>query len=134
LKVVIAFITDAYQRLLITQRALDSHYGGYWELPGGKLDAHEIPYQALVREIKEELNFDVMQAVGFATIEDGIEFSLFHVIEYQGNLSLNVGQMKHQWVNMSELTKYHFPKTNIKFFQCWKDYLEFNNGEFNPKA
>ena len=30
-----------------------------WELPGGRMDAHETPAQALMREFREELSIDV---------------------------------------------------------------------------
>jgi len=37
-KVAVALITDAEQRLLITQRAAHSSHAGFWEFPGGKLE------------------------------------------------------------------------------------------------
>ena len=44
--------------LLISQRHLDSHLGGLWEFPGGKVDTGESPEGALVREIREELGVE----------------------------------------------------------------------------
>lgn len=43
-----------------------------WELPGGKLEKNELPEQAVVRELKEELNIKVkpIKYIGFKEFED----------------------------------------------------------------
>lgn len=55
--VVAAAIIDAGQppRLLAAQRAYPPSLRGYWELPGGKVEAGEDYLLALQREIREEL-------------------------------------------------------------------------------
>ncbi|MEQ8850794.1 MAG: (deoxy)nucleoside triphosphate pyrophosphohydrolase [Phycisphaerales bacterium] len=45
--------------ILITRRPADRVYAGYWELPGGKLEAGESVEAAVVRELAEELGVDV---------------------------------------------------------------------------
>jgi 8-oxo-dGTP diphosphatase len=42
-------------RLLITRRPWQSHLGGYWEFPGGKLELGESARGAAEREVHEEL-------------------------------------------------------------------------------
>ena len=45
--------------------------GGLWEFPGGKVDPDETPEQALVREIREELDVEVTPAGHLTTVEHG---------------------------------------------------------------
>ena len=45
--------------LLAAQRPDEKPLGGYWELPGGKLEANESPEEALRRELAEELGIKV---------------------------------------------------------------------------
>ncbi|HSI51775.1 MAG TPA: NUDIX domain-containing protein [Ideonella sp.] len=42
-------------RFLLTSRPEGKVYAGYWEFPGGKLEAGESVHQALARELHEEL-------------------------------------------------------------------------------
>ncbi|MDR1854852.1 MAG: Nudix family hydrolase, partial [Azoarcus sp.] len=46
-------------RFLLGQRAANTFYPGYWEFPGGKVEANETPGAALVRELDEELGIAV---------------------------------------------------------------------------
>jgi 8-oxo-dGTP diphosphatase len=47
---------------LLTQRPPGKVYAGYWEFPGGKIEAGEAPVHALYRELHEELGVDVEYA------------------------------------------------------------------------
>ena len=46
-------------RLLISQRLPDDSFGGFWEFPGGKMDAGETMEVCLMREIREELGITI---------------------------------------------------------------------------
>ena len=50
-----ALILDEEKRFLLTKES-----NGIWELPGGCLDFGEKPHDCLVREIREELNLEVL--------------------------------------------------------------------------
>jgi len=47
---------------LLTSRPAGKPYAGYWEFPGGKLEADEDVRAALVRELQEELGVRVLSA------------------------------------------------------------------------
>jgi 8-oxo-dGTP pyrophosphatase MutT (NUDIX family) len=47
--------TDTGGRVLLVEPT----YKDYWEVPGGAVDADESPYDAAVREVKEELGLSV---------------------------------------------------------------------------
>ena len=55
--VVAAIIKNEENAFLITQRLPEARYGGYWEFPGGTVG--ESAEEALIRELKEELNISV---------------------------------------------------------------------------
>lgn len=51
---VVAAIIRRGTTVLATQRGYGD-YAGWWEFPGGKIEPHESPEEAVVREIHEEL-------------------------------------------------------------------------------
>lgn len=52
----------AAPEFLLAQRPSGKVYAGYWEFPGGKLEPGETSFEALVRELREELGIAVDQA------------------------------------------------------------------------
>lgn len=49
---------DGTPAVLLQHRAMWSHQGGTWGLPGGALDSHEAPEDAALREAAEEAGLD----------------------------------------------------------------------------
>lgn len=47
---------------LMTTRPTGKAYAGYWEFPGGKLEANETVVEALRRELKEEIGIVIEDA------------------------------------------------------------------------
>lgn len=60
--VVAGALYDAQGRVLIAQRPEGKALAGRWEFPGGKLHDGELPYDGLVRELREELGVEVLSA------------------------------------------------------------------------
>jgi len=56
-------------RVLVARRSPHKHLGGFWEFPGGKVEQSESLFDALLRELGEELEIRVK--VG-AMIEESI--------------------------------------------------------------
>lgn len=75
IKVVAAVIKDK-DRIFATARGY-GEYKGWWEFPGGKIEQGETPQQALVREIKEELDTEISVGELIDTIE--YDYPTFHL-------------------------------------------------------
>ncbi|MEF7616467.1 NUDIX domain-containing protein [Aquincola sp. MAHUQ-54] len=57
--VAVGVLIDGGGRFLLTSRPEGKVYAGYWEFPGGKLEAGESVEQALRRELHEELGITI---------------------------------------------------------------------------
>ena len=61
--VAVGVLIDAHGRFLLTSRPEGKVYAGWWEFPGGKLEAGESVEAALRRELNEELGITIGPAV-----------------------------------------------------------------------
>lgn len=75
IQVVAAIIRDG-DRIFATQRGYGEYKDG-WEFPGGKVEPGETPPEALVREIKEELDADIIVGELLTTV--GYDYPTFHL-------------------------------------------------------
>jgi 8-oxo-dGTP diphosphatase len=57
--VAVGVLLRAGGEFLLTSRPPGKVYAGYWEFPGGKLEAGETVEHALARELHEELGIDI---------------------------------------------------------------------------
>lgn len=73
---VVAAVIERDGKFFATQRGY-GEYKDWWEFPGGKIEAGESREQALVREIREELNTDIKVGSLLKTIE--YDYPEFHL-------------------------------------------------------
>lgn len=59
---IIGRIINGEYQVLFAQRPVGKAYAGYWEFPGGKIEAGESVIDALTREIDEELGLYINSA------------------------------------------------------------------------
>ena len=80
IRVVAAIIKDINEQgkeiIFATRRGYGDFKGG-WEFPGGKIEEGETPRNALVREIKEELDIEISVGELIDTIE--YDYPTFHL-------------------------------------------------------
>ena len=87
-EVAAAVLQRADGAFLLAQRPLGKVYAGYWEFPGGKIEAGEPPRDALARELHEELGIDVEQAYPWLTREyvyphGHVRLNFFRVVSWR---------------------------------------------------
>ena len=73
---VVAAVSRDKERIFATARGYGEYKGG-WEFPGGKIEAGETPQEALVREIREELDTEIIVGDLIDTIE--FDYPAFHL-------------------------------------------------------
>ena len=112
----VGILIDPQGRVLITRRAPQTHQGGLWEFPGGKVEPGETIVDALARELKEELGVTVLISEPFMTLEhdygDQCVFLAVHrVTSWRGEPSGMEGQPL-AWQQPKNLTGWPFPAAN----------------------
>lgn len=113
LNVAIGLIYNLDGRILITQRGPTLSMAGFWEFPGGKLEPGETTEMALIREIKEEVNLEVLASDLILEIPDQQRvLSVFLITQFEGEASLQETQQDLRWVAPHSLAQYAFPPSN----------------------
>ena len=109
---VVAAIIKKNNHFLIVQRNRKKHMGLKWEFPGGKVEKNETFEEALLREIKEELNIKIVLQDKIAEEkykDEKIDIVLHYYlcIQESGTIILN----EHEnlaWIEKKDFEKYDF--------------------------
>ncbi|RUO62492.1 8-oxo-dGTP diphosphatase MutT [Pseudidiomarina insulisalsae] len=114
--VAVGVIENADGDIFISKRHKDLHQGEKWEFPGGKVEAGETVYDALVRELGEECNIEVKAASPLTVIhhdynDKRVMLDVWRVTAFSGDVRQCEGQ-EWLWVPVYALQAYQFPEAN----------------------
>lgn len=120
--VAVGVIVDDQSRILIALRQAESHQGGLWEFPGGKVELGETVLQALARELDEELG---IKATAFRPLTEiqhdygdkSVFLDVWWVDRFDGVAHGKEGQPI-EWVAKEQLGEYRFPEANTKIIDA----------------
>jgi 8-oxo-dGTP diphosphatase len=122
-------LVDVDGRVLLARRPEGKKMAGLWEFPGGKLNPGETPEQALIRELKEELDIDVTAAClapfGFAShAYEGFHLlmPLFLCRRWKGIPTPRENQTL-AWVRAARLGDYEMPPADKPLIPLLRDFL-----------
>ena len=97
-----AIILDAQSRVLLSHRADRDK----WNLPGGRVEAGETPWHAIVREVEEETGLQVVveRLLGIYSVPSKPELVFnFLCSQSAGQLQVTAEADQHAWFNHTEL-------------------------------
>lgn len=93
--------------ILCAQRGSGKTLNGFWEFPGGKIEPHETPREALHREIEEELLCEVEVGEEVCTSEYVYDFATVRLTTFICHLISGMPQLTEhqsiQWLTPEQL-------------------------------
>lgn len=117
-----AIVSRDRREVLIARRPSNVDQGGLWEFPGGKLAPYETGFEALRRELHEELGVEIQRAQPLIRVhheypDKHILLDVWQVHEFSGEPFGREGQAV-RWVPMEELVNYPFPAANLPILRA----------------
>lgn len=124
-----AALLDRDRRVLLAQRPEGRSLAGLWEFPGGKVEAGETPEEALIRELKEELDVDVcLECLAPFTFASH-RYETFHLLmplfvcgTWEGSITPREGQ-RIAWVRGAKLRDYPMPPADLPIIPLLRDLI-----------
>ena len=133
IRVVAAVICDSMEhktKIFATARGYGEFKGG-WEFPGGKIEPGETPQQAVVREIKEELDATVKVGNLITTIE--YDYPTFHLSMDCFWCEIESGEIKlleaedARWLGKDELDSVEWLPADVRVVEEIREGMEEKN-------
>ena len=127
-EVVCAVIRNDKNEIFCCKRGPGRALEGYWEFPGGKVEANETHEETIVREIREELKTTIepIKYIGVSNYEYKDIEKPFSITMYayecrliQGELELTEHTEK-KWVNVENLKSINFAAADLPIVELIK--------------
>ncbi|WDF55246.1 (deoxy)nucleoside triphosphate pyrophosphohydrolase [Mucilaginibacter sp. KACC 22063] len=108
-------------KIMIAKRSQHKHLGGFWEFPGGKIEANETAENCLLRELNEELKIKIKvisylaeNTYDYGSIKILLKAFICHFISGQFTL---IDHDEVRWVTTKQLQDYNMAPADIPFLK-----------------
>jgi 8-oxo-dGTP diphosphatase len=122
-------LIDIDGRVLIGRRPAGKQLAGFWEFPGGKVEAGETPEACLIRELAEELGIEVTHACLAPFVFASHAYPAFHLLmplflcrRWEGFVTARE-HAELAWVRPERLADYPMPPADAPLVAWLRDLL-----------
>ena len=124
-------LLDDRGRALISQRPAGKHEAGSWEFPGGKIRSSESPFEALGRELREELGIRIVEAEFLVTYahdypDRRVNLHIWRIVRWSGQPGSKEGQPL-KWVAIAELMDAGLLPADLKIVEVLQQIVNSNS-------
>ena len=121
---VVAAIIKHDNKIFVTRRSY-GEFENMWEFPGGKMEIGETREEALIREIKEELELDIDISRYLTTVK--YDYPTFHLTMHCFICSISGGELQlnahndAKWTTLEELNQLNWVPADILVIEKLKE-------------
>ncbi|QWG33332.1 (deoxy)nucleoside triphosphate pyrophosphohydrolase [Bacillus mycoides] len=112
-----AVILNDHNEVLCALRSPMMSLPNYWEFPGGKVNKGEEPREALVREIKEELNCIITVEEQVEAVEHEYENIIVYLVTYKARIKSGTPKAHEhselRWISIEHLKKLKWAPADV---------------------
>jgi 8-oxo-dGTP diphosphatase len=117
---VVAAVIRTGNRFLLGQRPHHKRHGGLWEFPGGKIESNENVFEAIARELKEEMGL-IVTSIGqcLHSVDDpGSVFSIEFTETFATGEPRAIEHQAIGWFTLTQLNKMNLAPSDRLFLEC----------------
>lgn len=120
-------IIEHENKTLVVQRSESMKLPLKWEFPGGKIEDNETEEDCIIREVKEELNIEIILVSKLTPVNfrySSFEINLIPFIAKYLNGNLQLTEHKnHSWLSKDEMNNLDWAEADIPIL---KEYLKYD--------